>query len=163
LPPVWGMGKVKNEFSLGRPQGGWVGLRAIGWVSVGVWVVQVVHRCSGVQNWKMGKWPPDGPKMGGSKIASPKIGPLRGHLPMGPKWGVQVAPPQVGPCGVSCPFVWFWPPEGQWGWGMGPEVPPRLWMGNGCNGCAKRGIGNGSTASLRLGMGYGCSVWLRFG
>ena len=45
---------------------------------------------------------------------------------------------------------------------MGAEVPPRLGMGNGWNGCAKRGMGNGSTASLRLGMGYGCTVWPRF-
>jgi len=42
-----------------------------------------------------------------------------------------------------------------WGWGMGPEVAPRLGMGNECNACPKRGMGNGSTASLRLGMGYG--------
>jgi len=36
------MGKLKNEFSLGLPQDRF-GLRAIGWVSVGVRVGQVVR------------------------------------------------------------------------------------------------------------------------
>ena len=65
---------------------------------------------------KNGKVTQDGPKMGGSKIAPPKIGPLRGHLPMGPKWAVQVAPPS-GPMWGQLPIVGFWAPESQWGWG----------------------------------------------
>jgi len=52
--------------------------------------------------------------MGGSKIAPPKIGPLRGNLPMGPKWGCKLHPHQVGPCGVGCPFVRFRVCEGEW-------------------------------------------------
>ena len=67
---------------------------------------------------KKGQVTSDGPKMGGSKIAPPKIGPLRGHLPMGPKWGVQKAPPKWAPLG-QLPIVGFWAPEGEWGWGIG--------------------------------------------
>ena len=31
FPPVWGMGKLKNEFSLGLPQGAWVCERYVGY------------------------------------------------------------------------------------------------------------------------------------
>ena len=42
---------------------------------------------------KNGQVTPDGPKMGGSKL-HPQNWAIRGHLPMGPKWGVQIAPPK---------------------------------------------------------------------
>ena len=67
--------------------------------------VGVVDRVGTSRNSKNGQVTPSGPKMGGSEIAPPQVFWIWGQLPMGPKWGVQVVPPQVGPLGVGCPLL----------------------------------------------------------
>jgi len=64
-----------------------------------------------VRGLKLKKWAsdPEWAQNGGFKIAPPKIGPLWGHLPMGPKWGVQNAPPKSGPMWGQLPIVGFGP------------------------------------------------------
>jgi len=44
---------------------------------------------------------------------------------MGPKWGVQKAPP-CGPLWGQLPILWFWAPEGEWGCGIGKGGCPAV-------------------------------------
>jgi len=69
---------------------------------------------------------PERPKMGGSQNCTPpNFFVFFCHLPMGPKWGVQKAPP-CGSFRGQLPIVGFWAPEGNWGCGIGKGGCPAV-------------------------------------
>jgi len=82
-----------------------------------------MRRCMGgpqmLRGPKLQKWAsdPGWAQNGGFQNCTPKIGPSGVTCPWAQNGGVK-APP-CGPLWGQLPIVWFWAPEGQWGWGIG--------------------------------------------
>ena len=105
-----------------------------------------IRRCMGgpggpqmLRGRKLKKWSsdPGWAQNGGFQNCTPKIGPLRGHLPMGPKWGCKKHPP-CGPLRGQLPIVGFWAPEDEWDWGIGKGGSPAVCILGGGYGKAHR-------------------------
>ena len=98
-----------------------------------------------------------------SLVVKGQVWSIDGQFP-GPKiqksgGGVQFAPPNLGPFGVSCPFLKIskflvWTPEGQLP--VDRPDPATKKRGMGCS--PRLGMGYDSTASPMLGMGYGSTA-----
>ena len=92
----------------------------------------------------------NGPKIGGCKLRPPYLGPKFG-APDSKKLGVQNAPPKLGPFGVSCPCLGFWPPEG----GLVPSRGGMAeWVSLGKGSTAWRKRGWAMAPLLPLGWGW---------
>jgi len=119
-------------------------------VSVGVGVVPLMLRSPKLKKWASD---PEWAQNGGSKLASPKIGPSGVTCPWAQNGGAKKPRPS-GPLWGQLPIVGFWAPEGEWGLGIGKggstavcilgggrERPPYVFLGGplpkeeGCTAC----------------------------